>query len=103
MVYWMDKQSTETGTKRLQEQLGTILAQGPDPKGARAATCLQTYRAVLGQNTLMFISLGPSSTKWHVVGCGGSPRLALGRTLWFRDQALTGSETAAHVSGLTSH
>lgn len=68
MVYWIYKQNTDTGAKRLQEQLGTILAQGPDPKGASAATHFQTYRAVLGSEHPHVHTLW---THQHKVACGG--------------------------------
>lgn len=90
--------------KEVQEQLGTILAQGPDPKGARAATGL--YRHT-GQWLVRNTSCSYLRTQQHKVAHGG---------LWrepqagFRKDAVVqrpGSdrlrETAAHVSGLTSH
>ena len=104
MVYWIYKQNTDTGTKRLQEQLGTILAQGPDPKGARAATRLQTYRAVLGSEHPYIHTLW---TQQHKVACGGVWREP---QAGFRNDAVIQrpgsdrcSETATHTSGLTSH
>lgn len=98
MVYWIYKQNRYRH-KEAARTAGTMLAQAPNPnpKETRAATRLQTYRAVLGPEPHVH-ALWPSSTKGH--GVGGTCRagwqgalgLALGKTLWFRDKVLTDAQ-----------
>lgn len=109
MVYWIYKQNTDTGTKTLQEQLGAILALGPNPnpRGTRAATHLQTYRAVLASEQPHVHALW---TQQHKVVCrvrglqGGvwrGPQAGFRKdTLVQRQGSEKCSEAAAHAQGL---
>lgn len=93
MVYWIHKQNTDEMNKEAAGTAGTILAHAPypNPRGSRAATHFQAYRAVLGLNNLVFTLFGPSSTKGHsgrghLQSRGWVLALTLGKTLWFRDK-----------------
>ena len=92
-----------TNRIQIQEQRGCRNSWGPSwhrapiPRAPGQPHISRHTGQCWGQNTLTFIPFGPNSTKWHVLGCGGSPRLALGRMLWFRGQALTDAQRQLHM------
>lgn len=62
MVYWIYKQNSGAGAESLQEQLGTILAQNPNPTlGHRTTTHIQLYRAVLARTASCSCCLDPGA------------------------------------------
>lgn len=102
------KQNTGTGAESLQEQLGTILVQNPNPTlGAQDNHTHPDIQDGAGQNNLRFMLFGSRSTSDLVVDVGvgveGALALVLGETLWFRDKGLTDAQRIGrHTQGLHS-
>lgn len=62
------KQNTGTGTESLQEQLGTILVQNPNPTlGTQDNHTYPDVQDAAGQKNLTFMLFGPRSTSDLVV------------------------------------
>lgn len=106
MVYWIHKQNTGVGTKRLQGQQATVLAQNPNssPRGIGQPHIPGYIGQCWGLRNLTFCCLDPAPQSgmvmcvwgWREVAAEedveGALGLILGETLRFRDKVLADAQ-----------